>query len=145
MLYDGLSSLVESFLLLYVLTVLFDIGCIFASFDDPASASGVPATQLQHGTGFAVRGFVVHDTVYTFRSVISKKSRSRKAQELNQRDIHRWVHFPISIIAYLLKLKVKGWINYNGKFWMSQMPKVFQLINVHLVMWICNKYRRFRK
>jgi hypothetical protein len=43
----------------------------------------------------------------------------RIAAELKAMDFHRWVHFPISKIAELLRLKTIGWIR--------------------------NKYRRFRK
>jgi RNA-directed DNA polymerase len=80
-----------------------------------------------------------------FSPAISQKSRSRIAAELKAMDFHRWVHFPISKIAELLRLKTIGWINYYGKFRMSEMRKVFRLLHVRLVKWIRNKYRRFRK
>lgn len=80
-----------------------------------------------------------------FSPAISQKSRSRIAAELKAMDLHRWVHFPISKIAELLRLKTIGWINYYGKFRMSEMRKVFRLLHVRLVKWIRNKYRRFRK
>ena len=80
-----------------------------------------------------------------FSPAISQKSRSRIANELKTMDFHRWVHFPISRIAELLKLKIRGWINYYGKFRMSEMRKVFRLLHIRLVKWIRNKYRRFRK
>jgi RNA-directed DNA polymerase len=47
-------------------------------------------------------------------------------------DFHRWVHFPIIRIAELLKLKIRGWINYYGKFRMSEMRKVFRLLHIRL-------------
>ena len=80
-----------------------------------------------------------------FSSAISQKSRSRIAAELKAMDLHRWVHFPISKIAELLRPKTIGWINYYGKFRMSEMRKVFRLLHVRLVKWIRNKYRRFSK
>lgn len=80
-----------------------------------------------------------------FSPAISQKSRSRIAAELKAMDLHRWVHFPISKIAELLRLKTIGWINYYGKFRMSEMRKVFRLLHVRLVKWIRNKYRRFSK
>jgi hypothetical protein len=46
------------------------------------------------------------------------------AKELKKMNFHRWVHFPISRIAELLKLKICGWINYYGKFRMSEMRQV---------------------
>jgi RNA-directed DNA polymerase len=80
-----------------------------------------------------------------FSPAISQKSRARIAAEFQKMDFHRWVHFPISKIAELLKHKLRGWINYYGKFRMSEMRKVFRLLHVRLVKWIRNKYRRYRK
>jgi len=80
-----------------------------------------------------------------FLPAISQKSTTRIAKELKQMDFHRWVHFPITRIAELLKLKIRGWINYYGKFRMSEMRKVFWLLHLRLVKWIRNKYRRYRK
>jgi len=80
-----------------------------------------------------------------FSPAISQKSMSRIASELKAMDFHRWVHFPIIRIAELLKLKIRGWINYYGKFRMSEMRKVFRLLHIRLVKWIRNKYRRYRK
>lgn len=80
-----------------------------------------------------------------FSPAISQKSRTKIAEELKKMDFHRWVHFPISKIAELLKLKTRGWINYYGKFRMSEMRKVFRLLHIRLVKWIRNKYRRYRK
>ena len=80
-----------------------------------------------------------------FTPAISQKSRVRIAKELVKMDIHRWVHHPISKIAELLKLKIRGWINYYGKFRMSEIRKLFRVLHARLTKWIRNKYRRFRK
>jgi len=58
---------------------------------------------------------------------------------------HRWVHFPISKIAGLLKLKIRGWLNYYGKFRKSAMRRLFKVLHVRLTKWVRNKYRRFRR
>lgn len=80
-----------------------------------------------------------------FSPAMSQKSRSRIAKELQTMKIHRWVQFPIQKIAGLLKLKLRGWLNYYGKFRMSEMRKLFRVIHLRLTKWIRNKYRRFRK
>ncbi|WP_317126400.1 group II intron maturase-specific domain-containing protein, partial [Pedobacter changchengzhani] len=80
-----------------------------------------------------------------FSPAMSQKSRSRIAKELNKMNFHRWVQFPLSKIAELLKLKIRGWINYYGKFRMSEMRKLFRVLHTRLTKWIRNKYRRFRK
>lgn len=70
---------------------------------------------------------------------------SRIGKELYKLQLHCWVHFPISRIAELLKLKIRGWINYYGKFRKSEMRKVFRVLNLRLAKWVSNKYRRFRR
>jgi group II intron reverse transcriptase/maturase len=80
-----------------------------------------------------------------FSPAISQMSRAEIAKELKQMNFHRWTQFSISKIAELLKSKTRGWINYYGKFRMSEMRKVFKLLHVRLVKWIRNKYRRYRR
>lgn len=80
-----------------------------------------------------------------FSPAMSQKSRSRISKELNKMNIHRWVQFPLQKIAELLKLKLRGWINYYGKFRKSEMRKLFRILHFRLTKWIRNKYRRFRK
>ncbi len=39
---------------------------------------------------------------------------------------------------------VRGWANYYGRFYKSELHPVFQRINDHLVRWARQKYKRFR-
>lgn len=80
-----------------------------------------------------------------FSPAMSQKSMGRITRELKLMNFHRWVQFPISKIAVLLQLKIRGWINYYGKFRMSEMRKLFRVLHKRLVKWIRNKYRRYRK
>ncbi len=80
-----------------------------------------------------------------FSPAISQKSISRISEELFRMNIHRMVQFPLSKIAALLRLKIRGWINYYGKFRMSALRKLFRVLHYRLVKWIRNKYRRFRR
>lgn len=80
-----------------------------------------------------------------FSPAISQKSISRITAELRKMKFHRWVHFPISKIAELLRLKIRGWLNYYGKYRKSAMRRLFRVLHVRLTKWIRNKYRRFRR
>jgi group II intron reverse transcriptase/maturase len=80
-----------------------------------------------------------------FSPAISQKSLKRMARELYKFKIHRMVHLNLSDIAAILQAKLSGWINYYGKFRMSEMRRIFRLLNFRLARWIRNKYRRFRK
>jgi RNA-directed DNA polymerase len=39
---------------------------------------------------------------------------------------------------------VRGWINYYGRFYASELYRQLNMINVHLVRWVMHKYKRFR-
>lgn len=80
-----------------------------------------------------------------FSPAISRKRQTRMAKEFYKLKIHRMVHLQLSDIALILEPKLRGWINYYGKFRMSEMHKVFRVLNMRLARWIRNKYRRFRK
>ena len=67
-----------------------------------------------------------------FSPAISQKSISRITAELRKMKFHRWVHFPISKIAELLRLKIRGWLNYYGKYRKSAMRKLFRVLHVRL-------------
>jgi len=80
-----------------------------------------------------------------FTPAISNKRQKRIGQTLYKLKIHRMVQFSLQDIAILLEPKIRGWINYYGKFRFSEMRKVFRVLNYRLMMWVRNKYRRFRK
>lgn len=79
-----------------------------------------------------------------FSPAISRKSQQRIGGELFKLKIHRMVHVPLSKIAVILKAKTHGWINYYGKFRLSEMRKVFRVLNMRLARMVRSKYRRFR-
>ena len=80
-----------------------------------------------------------------FSPAISQKSISRITAELFKMKIHRWVHFPLDKIANLLRLKIRGWLNYYGVFRKSEMRRLFKVLNQRLVKWVRNKYKRFKR
>jgi group II intron reverse transcriptase/maturase len=80
-----------------------------------------------------------------FTPAISQKNIARISEELFKLKIHRWVHFPLSRIAELLKSKIRGWLNYYSKFRKSELRKLFRVVNLRLAKWVRNKYRKFRR
>lgn len=79
-----------------------------------------------------------------FSPAISHKSQQRIGWELFKLKIHRMVHVPLSKIAEILRAKTLGWIYYYGKFRLSEMRKVFRVLNMRLARMVRSKYRRFR-
>lgn len=80
-----------------------------------------------------------------FTPAISQRNIARISDDIFRRKIHRWVHFPLSRVAELLNPQIRGWINYYSKFRKSEMRRLFRVINMRLVKWVRNKYRKFRR
>lgn len=80
-----------------------------------------------------------------FTPSMSQKSISRINEELFRMDIHRMVQVPISRIAGLVNVKIRGWIRYYGKFRLSGMRRLFRTLHRRLAKWLRNKYRRFHR
>lgn len=76
-----------------------------------------------------------------FRPAISKKSETRILDELRKMAIHRWVKYDIQGLASVLSAKIRGWLNYYGKFRISEMQKVFRLLNIRIAKWARQKYK----
>jgi hypothetical protein len=64
-----------------------------------------------------------------FTPAISQKSINRINEELFRINIHRMVQFPLSKIASLLQPKIRGWINYYGKFRLGGLKKLFRTLH----------------
>lgn len=76
-----------------------------------------------------------------FRPSISMKSQKRIVGEIKRLAIHKWIDKDIHYLANVLAPKIRGWINYYGKFRLSEMHPVFRALNKRLARWIRNKYR----
>ncbi len=82
-----------------------------------------------------------------FRLGISAKSRAKIWKFIREMKLHRFVTKSVSELGSIqhLNLKIRGWINYYGKFRKSDLAYVFRVLNNRLVKWARNKYKRFRK
>jgi len=67
-----------------------------------------------------------------FTPSMSQKSISRINEELFRMNIHRMVQVPLSRIAGMINHKIRGWINYYGKFRLSGMAKLFRTLHRRL-------------
>lgn len=82
-----------------------------------------------------------------FRPGISNKSRSKIWTTMRELNLHRIVRATIDQLGLVkyLNLKIRGWINYYGKYRLSDLRNVFRVLNQRLLRWVKNKYKRFRK
>ncbi len=74
-------------------------------------------------------------------SISSKKSIAEKMKEI---DIPKLTHKSIVGVAQYLEPYIRGWINYYGKFRISMLNPVFQLLRRHVVEWVRRRYKRYK-
>ena len=75
---------------------------------------------------------------------ISISSKKRIAEKMKEIDIPNLTHKSIVGVAQYLEPYIRGWINYYGKFRMSMLNPVFQLLRRHLVQWVRKRYKRYK-
>ncbi|MBA2710974.1 MAG: hypothetical protein H0U57_10315 [Tatlockia sp.] len=51
----------------------------------------------------------------------------------------------IENIAKHTNAKIRGWINYYGKFHLSEMNFLYEAMNYRLVKWLMHKFKRYRQ
>ena len=80
----------------------------------------------------------------SFQPEVSKRALKKMVREVRRMRIHRWTNVSIVDIAHTLNPKIRGWINYYGKFRKARLKHFLHRLNVRLLKWIQNKYKRFR-
>jgi group II intron reverse transcriptase/maturase len=77
-----------------------------------------------------------------FDLAISSESRKRIIKEITRTCFHRWSTATPEEIAKLLNPKIRGWINYYGRYRRNELSKVFRKLDYRLTKWIRNRYKR---
>jgi group II intron reverse transcriptase/maturase len=80
-----------------------------------------------------------------FTPGMSRKRQKRINDLCYKLNVHRMSNFSIYQMAGMLNPKIRGWINYYGKFRKSEMWNLFKLLNLRLARWARLKYKKFRK
>jgi retron-type reverse transcriptase len=75
---------------------------------------------------------------------ISTDSKKRIAEKMRELDIKHLTHESIVGVAKFLEPYIRGWVNYFGKFRISEMNPIFQLLRRRLVMWARKRYKRYK-
>jgi RNA-directed DNA polymerase len=76
-----------------------------------------------------------------FRPAISQKNEKRINDEVKRMAIHKWMHVNIQELAFALSSKIRGWLFYYGRFRISEMYRVFRLLNMRISKWARRKYK----
>ena len=79
-----------------------------------------------------------------FLPAISNQAKKAKGQQIGGWHLNRRTGTDLSGIAQAINPQVRGWINYYGVFYHSELFSLTRRIDDHLVRWVMHKYKRFR-
>ena len=77
-----------------------------------------------------------------FDCAISKSSQKKIAKELRSTNFQKWTARSIEEIAEYFNSKLRGWINYFGKFRRWRLNRIFKIFNGRLKNWVRKRYKR---
>jgi RNA-directed DNA polymerase len=98
--------------------------------------------------GFTFRGRLVkgkHGHFTGFVPAISAKARKAIGQKIRAWHLNRRSWADLSSLAADINPVTRGWINYYGVFYRSELRFLAWRINEHIVRWAMQKYKRFRR
>jgi RNA-directed DNA polymerase len=97
--------------------------------------------------GYTFRGRLVRGRrgYFTgFCPAISAKAKKAKGQQIRAWHLNRRSGTDLSGLAEAINPQVRGWINYYGAFYRSELRFLAWRINEHLARWAMHKFKRFR-
>jgi RNA-directed DNA polymerase len=76
---------------------------------------------------------------------ISRKSENKIADVFRNSKFHLWSGSNIYRIAEFFNPKIRGWINYYGRFRIHKLWRIFRIFHRRLILWAARKYKRFNR
>ena len=86
------------------------------------------------------RGFFVN-----FLPAMSAKAKKAKGQQIRAWHLNRRSGMDLSSLAEDINPQVRGWINYYGAFYRSELSFLALRIDQHLVRWAMQKFKRLKR
>ena len=80
-----------------------------------------------------------------FTPAVSAQSMKSIRQEMRSWKLHLRSDKSIEDLGRMFDSKIRGWINYYGAFYKSELYKVFRHLNVILTRWASRKYKKLRR
>ncbi len=80
----------------------------------------------------------------TLNPAISPEEGKRIRQEMRDWHLSSATRHTLTELAERINSRVRGWINYYGAFYRSELIQSLLLLNEHLVRWATRKYKRLR-
>lgn len=79
-----------------------------------------------------------------FSPAMSREAQRAMGVTIRAGRINRRSDRTLEEFAAIVNPIVRGWLNYYGRFFRSELGPVLRRINVYLVRWAMNKYKRLR-
>ena len=76
---------------------------------------------------------------------ISRKSENKIVEVFRKSKFHLWTGKDIYRIAEEFNPKIRGWINYYGRFRIHKLMRIFRIFHWRLMLWAARKYKRFKR
>ena len=80
----------------------------------------------------------------SFSPAVSREAQRAMGVTIRAGRINRRSDRTLEEFAAIVNPIVRGWLNYYGRFFRSELGPVLRRINVYLVRWAMNKYKRLR-
>jgi RNA-directed DNA polymerase len=85
-----------------------------------------------------------HGYFVSFAPAMSTKAKKAKGQQIRAWHLNRRCGTALSGLAEEINPQVRGWINYYGAFYRSELRFLAWRINDHLARWALHKFKRLR-
>jgi hypothetical protein len=85
------------------------------------------------------RGFFMN-----FAPAMSAQAKKAKGKQIRDWHLNRRSGTDLSDLARAINPQVRGWINYYGAFYRSELSFIARRIDEHLVRWAMQKFKRLR-
>ena len=79
--------------------------------------------------------------IVLFNGAISSAAKASIRKAIRKVLNPQWVNGTLEAFAKVLNPKIRGWINYYGKFFRDRMIRVFNYLDYLIQRWIANKYK----
>ena len=76
---------------------------------------------------------------------ISDSSKKKIISEIRSTKFQRWTNRSINQIAEFFNAKIRGWINYFGKFRKHKLNSIFRIFERRIIEWARRRYKRLGK
>ena len=81
----------------------------------------------------------------SFAPAVSKSSLKSMRAAIRRDKLYRRADLSLEQIARWYNPKLQGWLNYYGKYYGSELYKLWRYFNKMLVSWAMRKYRRLKR